>query len=381
MKNIHLLSTLKPSRLLYSGNNKNLLFSKEPISFRTFERSPQNIYITNSEEIKEGDWFFNPATKEALYASKEMISWNCDTTQEHKGWKKIILTTDQDLIKDGVQAIDDEFLEWFVKNPSCEYVDVNDWMDTNGNIAFGGNIRYQISCSTYKEIIIPQEEPKYTTSNLDNEKYKDYSVSKEEPKQNCENCKQPISKYGCACGIGKEESKQEIWKDIPNYESLYQVSNFGNVKSLERYVKGKVENRLQKENILSKRLVGGKGNQYYSVTLCNNKDRKQIKVSVLVAMAFLNHIPNGYVGFTVDHIDNNPLNNNVNNLQVITKRENSSKDRKGISKYTGVTFNKKSNKWRSQIWIDGKNKTLGSFDDELEAHRAYQKELQQHLKS
>jgi hypothetical protein len=183
MKNIHLLSTLKPSRLLYSGNNKNLLFSKEPISFRTFERSPQNIYITNSEEIKEGDWFFNPATKEALYASKEMISWNCDTTQKHKGWKKIILTTDQDLITDGVQATDDEFLEWFVENPSCEYVDVNDWMDTNGNIAFGGNIRYQISCSTYKEIIIPKEEPKYTTSNLDNEKYKDYSVSKEEPKQ------------------------------------------------------------------------------------------------------------------------------------------------------------------------------------------------------
>ena len=76
----------------------------------------------------------------------------------------------------------------------------------------------------------------------------------------------------------------------------------------------------------------------------------------------------------------NSLNNNVNNLQVITKRENSSKDKKGISKYTGVTFNKKTNKWRSQIWINGQNKTLGSFDDELEAHRAYQKELQQHLK-
>ena len=38
--------------------------------------------------------------------------------------KKIILTTDQDLIKDGVQAIDDEFLEWFVKNPNCEFVEV-----------------------------------------------------------------------------------------------------------------------------------------------------------------------------------------------------------------------------------------------------------------
>jgi hypothetical protein len=181
--------------------------------------------------------------------------------------------------------------------------------------------------------------------------------------------------------LDRIEPKQEIWKDIPDYEGLYQVSNFGNVKSLERYVKGKVENRLQKENILSKSLVGYIGNQYYAVTLCNNKNSKQVKVSVLVAMAFLNHIPNGYVGFTVDHIDNNPLNNNVNNLQVITKRENSSKDKKGISKYTGVTFNKKTNKWRSQIWINGKNKTLGSFDDELEAHRVYQKELQQYLKS
>lgn len=289
----------------------------------------KELFITSEEEIK--DYYLNTSSKSIHksdgteifdYRNREQVNF------------KIILTTDPDLVKDGVQAIDDEFLEWFVKNPSCEEADVNDWLDDNGNIAFGGDKRYQICNHLYDKIIIPQEEP-----------------------------------------------KQEIWKDIPNYESLYQVSNFGNVKSLERYVKGKVENRLQKEKILSKRLVGGKGNQYYSVTLCNNKDRKQIKVSVLVAMAFLNHIPNGYVGFTVDHIDNNPLNNNVNNLQVITKRENSSKDRKGISKYTGVTFNKKSNKWRSQIWIDGKNKTLGSFDDELEAHRAYQKELQQHLKS
>ncbi len=173
----------------------------------------------------------------------------------------------------------------------------------------------------------------------------------------------------------------EVWKDIVGYEGLYQVSNFGNVKSLERYVKGKIGDRVQKENILSKRLVGEKNNQYYAVTLCKNKDRKQIKIHVLVAIVFLNHLPNGYKGLTVDHKDNNPLNNNLDNLQVITKRENSSKDKKGISKYTGVTFNKKSNKWRSQIWINCKNKTLGSFDDELEAHKIYQKELQQHLKS
>jgi hypothetical protein len=127
MKNIHLIPTEKPSRLLYSGNNKNLLFSKEPISFRTFERSPQNIYITNSEEIKEGDWYFfnyqiikceNPDLTKIPIVTKNYC-------------KKIILTTDQDLIADGVQAIDDTFLEWFVKNPSCEKVEVDSFVKYN----------------------------------------------------------------------------------------------------------------------------------------------------------------------------------------------------------------------------------------------------------
>lgn len=45
--------------------------------------------IVDESDIKEGDWFYSPATKEALDASKDMLSWNNDTTQEHKGWKKI----------------------------------------------------------------------------------------------------------------------------------------------------------------------------------------------------------------------------------------------------------------------------------------------------
>jgi hypothetical protein len=344
MKNLFILPTDKPSRLFTWGNKLRL---GDLVSCPDYlGKLNKNICITFDEEIKEGDLFIgiqnqiSRATNKDIYGGFE---------------KKIILTTDQDLIKDGVQSIDDNFLEWFVKNPTCEFVEV----DKNWNYPLDKSWEYKLR-------IIPKEEPK-----------QEFILVKEEC--SCiDECLYYLSKQ---CKHLKEEPKQEIWKDIPDYEGLYQVSNFGNVKSLERYVKGKVENRLQKENILSKRLVGNLGNQYYAVTLCNNKDRKQIKVSVLVAMAFLNHTPNGYVGFTVDHIDNNPLNNNVNNLQVITKRENSSKDRKGISKYTGVTFNKKSNKWRSQIWINGKNKTLGSFDDELEAHRAYQKELQQHLKS
>jgi hypothetical protein len=65
--------------------------------------------------------------------------------------KKIILTTDQELIKDGVQSIDDEFLEWFVKNPSCEYIQTTELSLFNGDTGQSGHYKY--------EIIIPQEEP------------------------------------------------------------------------------------------------------------------------------------------------------------------------------------------------------------------------------
>jgi hypothetical protein len=358
-----MLPTESETRLYFSDYGKVLNLGSHPKRVYT---SGQNIYITSTEEIKTGDW----------YKSGKFI-WQMKYPQwgeEGQGdAKKIILTTDVDLIKDGVQPIPDEFLEWFVKNQSCEEVEIINW--------FGG------MCPCKYKIIIPKEEPKTAWVGVLHDRLNEYHPAEYELKDiyQGDGClpnfpNEELCQIWCDSKY-KEEPKQEIWKDIPNYEGLYQVSTFGNVKSLEKYVKGKIENRLQKENILSKRLVGHIGNQYYAVTLCNNTDRKQIKVSVLVAMAFLNHNPNGYVGFIVDHIDNNPLNDNVNNLQVITKRENSSKDKKGISKYTGVTFNKKLNKWRSQIWINGKNKTLGSFDDELEAHRAYQKELQQYLNS
>jgi len=77
-----------------------------------------NIYITNDEKIKEGDWVFYTL---ALGFCKTTVGSN-GLEQEGIPAKKIILTTDEDLIKDGVQAIDDEFLEWYVKNPSCEEV-------------------------------------------------------------------------------------------------------------------------------------------------------------------------------------------------------------------------------------------------------------------
>ena len=153
----------------------------------------------------------------------------------------------------------------------------------------------------------------------------------------------------------------EIFKDIPGYEGIYQVSDLGRVKSL----------RFNKEKIL-KPTVGSHG--YYTVGLCKGK-RKTISVHQLVAMTFLNHKPDGTTKVVVDHIDNNPLNNRLYNLQLVTNRENTSKNRNGTSKYTGVCWSKRDNKWRSEIRINGKKKHLGRFNCELAAAAAYQKEL------
>ena len=84
---------------------------------RNIYKIGKELFITNDEEIKEGDWFYdtycNVVSKLTVHGKDNRIS----------AFKKIILTTDQDLIKDGVQSIDDEFLEWFVKNSSCEEVE------------------------------------------------------------------------------------------------------------------------------------------------------------------------------------------------------------------------------------------------------------------
>ena len=66
--------------------------------------------------------------KTIQHHEKTWIKWGEAIYKANKKYmppfKKIILTTDQDLIADGVQAIDDEFLEWFVKNPSCENIPI-----------------------------------------------------------------------------------------------------------------------------------------------------------------------------------------------------------------------------------------------------------------
>ena len=158
----------------------------------------------------------------------------------------------------------------------------------------------------------------------------------------------------------------EIWKEIKGYES-YEVSNLGRVKSL----------KYNKERILKPALTGS---SCLGVSLAKNGKAKTKKIHQLVAEAFLNHIPDGYK-LVVDHIDNNPLNNELGNLQIITNRENSSKDKKGFSsEHVGVNWNKASKKWKTQIRINGKQTHLGMFTNELEASKAYQNALLEMVK-
>jgi len=144
MKNIHLLPTDKYSSLVHSTSKYGGLFKSEYYSpMKEMGDSYQNIYITSDSDIKEGDWFYNPFINE--------IQINCNS----KDCKKIILTTDGDLIKDGVQKIDDEFIEWFVNNPRCEWVEVKKemYMPFDGKVPFELSLDQSLNtCPHYKII-------------------------------------------------------------------------------------------------------------------------------------------------------------------------------------------------------------------------------------
>ena len=120
---------------------------KKRNNMKNIHRINGNIYITNDEEIKEGDYF--------LY-NKIEIRFKTNGTEYHGGKlchisgnrrypvdksKKIILTTDQSL--NGVQAIDNDLLEFLIKNPSCEEVEVEkEYLSNNG---------------VWKEVLLPSE--------------------------------------------------------------------------------------------------------------------------------------------------------------------------------------------------------------------------------
>jgi hypothetical protein len=156
----------------------------------------------------------------------------------------------------------------------------------------------------------------------------------------------------------------EIWKPIKGYDGLYEVSNLGRVKSLNY-------KNTKKEKIL----IEGINRGYCYVNLFKNKISKTKYLHRLVAIAFLNHTPCG-MKLVVNHINFIKTDNRVENLEIITHRENTNKKHiKSSSFFVGVSWNNKRKKWLSQIEINRKINFLGYFNNENEAHQAYQNKL------
>lgn len=161
---------------------------------------------------------------------------------------------------------------------------------------------------------------------------------------------------------------KEIFKAVQGYEELYQVSNFGRVKSLPRqksYGKGTF---LTEERFLRQRIHIG----YLRVNLCEGSAKmKTINVHILVANAFHEKIEDKPFA---NHKDLNRLNNHADNLEWVNRRENTS-HQKGI-KGTIHTYryvysaDNKLNPFGAKLKIDGKTKYLGCHKTALAAHKA-----------
>lgn len=190
-KNINLLPAAKP--ILNGLSNYMLKCIKD---FKIFERQysvgdildelgwdydhkyweAQNVYVTNDDYIGLSYYLDGNLVRKGVIDDKGY--W-----EVRKDYKKIILTDNKDLIKDGVQSIPDEFLEWLVKNPSCGYIETHGINFIDGEIGIIKNHRYKI--------ILPQEEHKQESVFQQSEVGKEYQqevFELGEEEVECNNC-------------------------------------------------------------------------------------------------------------------------------------------------------------------------------------------------
>jgi len=137
------------------------------------------------------------------------------------------------------------------------------------------------------------------------------------------------------------------YRPIVDFEN-YEISNLGNVRNIKT------------EKIL-KNCINNEG--YYQVNLYKDKKRTTKTIHQLVANTFIENPENK---FCVDHINNDKLDNNVNNLRWATSNENQHNrkiSKNNTSGIKGVYFDRNANKWRAQLKIDGIKIYIGSFEN------------------
>jgi hypothetical protein len=155
---------------------------------------------------------------------------------------------------------------------------------------------------------------------------------------------------------------------IPGYENLYSISKCGRIWSHKREVSNGRGLHTIRGKFLKPHLHKKQGRIFFGLS----KDGKTAHAQV--ARLLLITFREGFSGGLVDHIDRNPLNNELSNLREVTKRENSLNSktyRNNTSGFRGVYWHKGAQKWLAQIQSEGKLRHLGYFDCKKEAARAY----------
>jgi hypothetical protein len=225
-RNLWVIPTDKPSKLWLYKNFDYFLTGLTVEKSRDIH--PQNINITSNEEIKEvknKSWYLNIHKNDVLSIGENVVNKN--------NWREIILTTDQDLIKDCVQAIDDTFLEWFVKNPSCEEVEVliekRTWKEINWIF--------------YYKIIIPKEEAKQELSKDEIDKFfvdmicnPKQETLEEASKRLCLNTKERVGFYKCYSWQQERSYSEAIDLFITEIKSEFKDDNWDYLEFIKERV-------------------------------------------------------------------------------------------------------------------------------------------------
>lgn len=145
--------------------------------------------------------------------------------------------------------------------------------------------------------------------------------------------------------------EQEIWKDVVGYEGLYQVSNLGRVKSVERYINRYYSKHVERKMFIKEKILSfGYTAGYPLVSLCKNGVVKKQSVHRIVAIAF---IPNPENKEQINHKDGNRANPSVNNLEWVTNTENQRHSWKYLNRVNpnkGKTFSEKTKRKMKLHW-------------------------------
>jgi hypothetical protein len=154
---------------------------------------------------------------------------------------------------------------------------------------------------------------------------------------------------------------ETIWKDIVGYEGLYQVSNKGDIKSLSRIVdRGILPSRIQKEKIL-KKTINTKG--YCVVNLTKDKKQNVHSVHSLVALSFIGDRK----GLDTNHMDGNKQNNCLDNLEYVSRRENTCHGKSRKHTFPGIAYRIRTKKWVATPVLNGRIHELGYYNDKEQA--------------